>query len=49
MMTASNVDEYPTIIFESGDNVTAVHLFIIHTIHTKSIYSLALRDCLNRR
>jgi len=38
MMTASNVDEYPSILLEYGDNFAAVHVLIIHTVHMKSTF-----------
>jgi exodeoxyribonuclease VII large subunit len=36
MMTAPHMNPYPAIVFESGNNVAAVHR-IIHTIHTASM------------
>lgn len=41
VMTASNMDEFPTIIFEPGYDFAAIHIFIIHTIHTGSIFYFA--------
>lgn len=43
MVAAPNVDEYPSIILELGDDFAAVHIFIIHTMRIKSIPLLLRR------
>ena len=40
MMTAPNVNEYPSIVLQPGYDFAAIHSLIIHTIHTKSIFFL---------
>lgn len=36
MMASSDMNEYPAIGFQFGDDFAAVHTLIIHTIHTLS-------------
>ncbi len=36
MVTAANMNQYPSIFFQSGDDFAALHIEIIHTIHTAS-------------
>jgi hypothetical protein len=38
MMTTPNMNEYPAIGFEFGNDVPTFHTLIIHTIHTSSTF-----------
>ena len=45
VVTATNMNQQPSIVFQSGDDFTALHMRIIHIIHTMSSFVVDAVAC----